>query len=340
MTRKSRTWQGKPELHFQDLKTLILECTEKFKAEPTLLKVNYPVMIVGEIHGQYKDLERILALPTAKDADVAQNVKRILFLGNYVDRGSASIPCLITLMRLKVKHPKRYGLLGGKHEAEAMNGGRYGFKAELAERYKRIGEQNALFRLINDMFAYLPLAALVGKRILCMHGGISPHLTSLEAIDQIKRPISNIFSFPLAGDLLCSDPRYIDTDFRPNTIQRASFCFSEKAVQDTCKRLNLDFIILAHQDSKAAVMVITKKKEMGFAFLGPNKSDKLSTDKEFKEKFGYLDKLQQAEDIGRPPNPDRSEDTKGNDSNSASLNDSFKPKEVKKVVYTIEKLYN
>ncbi|CAD5217331.1 unnamed protein product [Bursaphelenchus okinawaensis] len=150
--------------------------------------------------------------------------------------------------------------------------------------------------------------------------------------------------------------------YKPNTIRGVSVCFSEKAVQDTCKRLNLDFIILAHQvmyngysffagvkmitvfscprcalDSKAAVMVITKKKEMGFAFLGPNKSDKLSTDKEFKEKFGYLDKLQQAEDIGGPPNPDRSEDTKGNDSNSASLNDSPKPKEVKKEVKPTKK---
>ncbi|CAD5217333.1 unnamed protein product [Bursaphelenchus okinawaensis] len=62
-------------------------------------------MIVGDIHGQYKDLERMLVLPTAKNIELAQVAKRAGFLFDYVDRGPAAIPFLITLMRLKVKHP-------------------------------------------------------------------------------------------------------------------------------------------------------------------------------------------------------------------------------------------
>ena len=34
----------------------------------------------------------------------------------------------------------------------------------------------------------LPLCALVGGRILCMHGGLSPHFTSLNDLAMIERP--------------------------------------------------------------------------------------------------------------------------------------------------------
>jgi serine/threonine-protein phosphatase PP1 catalytic subunit len=34
----------------------------------------------------------------------------------------------------------------------------------------------------------MPVAALIEDKILCMHGGLSPELTSVEAIHKIPRP--------------------------------------------------------------------------------------------------------------------------------------------------------
>ncbi|CAD5221063.1 unnamed protein product [Bursaphelenchus okinawaensis] len=328
------------EMSFVQLRGLLAQCARKFKDEPTLLRVNYPVMIVGDLHGQYKDLLRILGLSSSKTVDVAKDIKRYIFLGDYVDRGPDAIPCLITLMQLKVKHPKSYNLLRGNHETETINE-KYGFKSEINRRYTKNFEQKILFREFNDMFAWIPIAALISNRILCMHGGISPRLNSLADIERIERPLLNVFSVPLAGNLMWSDPAHIETNYSFNTVRGVSCFFSEKAVIDTCNRLNLDFIVRGHQvmnngywffagtkmitvfsaprysaDSKGAVMVINKNKEFGFVFLAP--TEKLSTEKAFKDKFDYLDRLQYGEDLNFCKNADKSVDTQGEFSRSMS----------------------
>jgi len=37
-----------------------------------------------------------------------------------------------------------------------------------------------IWKLFSECFNYLPVSALIEERILCMHGGLSPELTSLE----------------------------------------------------------------------------------------------------------------------------------------------------------------
>ncbi|CAD5217321.1 unnamed protein product [Bursaphelenchus okinawaensis] len=74
---------------------------------------------------------------------------------------------------------------------------------------------------------------------------VLPTAVNVEHPSNIKSPILNIFSVPLAGDLL--RPEHVNIDFEQNLIRGGSVCFSEKAVQDACKRLNLNFIVRAHQ---------------------------------------------------------------------------------------------
>lgn len=52
----------------------------------------------------------------------------------------------------------------------------------------------------------MPLAARVGTRVLCMHGGLSPLLESWQDIIDIKRPIPNLPGDSLACHLTWSDP--------------------------------------------------------------------------------------------------------------------------------------
>ena len=51
----------------------------------------------------------------------------------------------------------------------------------------------------------LPVAALIEDKILCMHGGLSKDMTSLDQIKSIQRP-AKIPETGILCDLLWSDP--------------------------------------------------------------------------------------------------------------------------------------
>ena len=69
-------------------------------------------------------------------------------------------------------------------------------------KYNR-NKQDAFNEFIN-VFDCLPFAAIVNKKMFCVHGGISQHLESIDELKQIRRPTK--VSGKLLNDLLWSDP--------------------------------------------------------------------------------------------------------------------------------------
>jgi serine/threonine-protein phosphatase PP1 catalytic subunit len=55
------------------------------------------------------------------------------------------------------------------------------------------------------MFNYLPIAAIVDERVLCMHGGLSPELNNIASINNLRRP-AEVPDYGMFCDLLWSDP--------------------------------------------------------------------------------------------------------------------------------------
>lgn len=74
-------------------------------------------------------------------------------------------------------------MLRGNHETTEVNQ-YYGFLLELEKRFKN-ADGVLLWKEFNNLFACLPLAALISNRILCMHGGICPELKSLDDIRRV-----------------------------------------------------------------------------------------------------------------------------------------------------------
>ena len=70
-----------------------------------------PINVIGDLHGQYYDLVKILNLTNT----VGPNNK-LLFLGDYVDRGNFGVEILIFLMALKICYPTYVFMLRGNHE--------------------------------------------------------------------------------------------------------------------------------------------------------------------------------------------------------------------------------
>ncbi len=50
-------------------------------------------------------------------------------------------------------------------------------------------DESSVFRRMNRLFDWLPLAAVVEDKILCLHGGIGSAVKTIEDIANIKRPL-------------------------------------------------------------------------------------------------------------------------------------------------------
>ena len=75
-----------------------------------------------------------------------------------------------------------------------------GFYDECKRRYNI-----KLWKTFCDAFNCLPVAAIVDEKILCMHGGLSPEITSMEQVKRIVRP-TDVPDTGLLCDLLWADP--------------------------------------------------------------------------------------------------------------------------------------
>ena len=69
-----------------------------------VLKVEAPVKVFGDIHGQYQDLMRFFDLYSAPIEGPGGDIDGLdyVFLGDYVDRGTHSLETMCLLMALKI----------------------------------------------------------------------------------------------------------------------------------------------------------------------------------------------------------------------------------------------
>jgi len=82
----------------------------------------------------------------------------------------------------------------------------YGFFDEILKKY---GNANP-WKYCTDVFDYLGLAAIIEGRVLCIHGGLSPDIKTMDHIRIIDRKIEIPHEGPFC-DLMWSDPEDIET---------------------------------------------------------------------------------------------------------------------------------
>ncbi|CAK7343444.1 unnamed protein product [Dovyalis caffra] len=231
---EARNNRGKRiQLNEPEIRQLCITAKQVFLAQPCLLELEAPINICGDIHGQYPDLLRLFEYG-GFPAD-----SNYLFLGDYVDRGKQSIETICLLLAYKIKFPDNFFLLRGNHECASINR-IYGFYDECKRRFSV-----RLWKIFTDCFNCLPVAAVVDDKILCMHGGLSPEMNSLDQIRAIERPV-DVPDQGLLCDLLWADP---DRDVKGwgDNDRGVSYTFGADKVTEFLKKHDLDLICRAHQ---------------------------------------------------------------------------------------------
>ena len=125
----------------------------QFLEEPSLLRLQGDIRVVGDIHGQFKDLMRIF-----KRGGMPPN-QHYLFLGDYVDRGKLSLETIMLLLLLKLRCPQQIHLLRGNHESAGITKV-YGFYDECKRR-----SSIKAWKYIVDVFNTLHIAEIGNQRI-------------------------------------------------------------------------------------------------------------------------------------------------------------------------------
>ena len=240
----------------RDLKLLCEKAKEIFIEESNVQNVSAPVIICGDIHGQIYDLFELFK----KGGDMPNS--RYIFMGDYVDRGYNGVEVLELLLALKVKYPEHITLLRGNHESRQICFA-YGFYEEITRKY---GNANA-WEYFTDLFDYLPLAALVEGKIFCVHGGLSPYISTVDQIRLINRKME----IPREGvfcDLMWSDPDDIETWII--SCRGAGWIYGWKVVDEFTHINGLELICRAHQLVMEGFKYWFEKKNLCTVWSAPN----------------------------------------------------------------------
>jgi len=272
-----------------DVNFIIDTVTPIIQQQPTLLELEAPLQLVGDIHGQFHDLLRLFehcGFPPDSN---------YLFLGDYVDRGKNGIETICMLLAYKIRYPENFFLLRGNHECASINR-IYGFYDECKRRFNI-----KMWKKFQDAFNVLPFAAVVDEKIFCIHAGLSPDLNSPEQIKRIMRP-TDVPDQGLLCDLLWSDPEADISGWAEND-RGVSYTFGADVVSKFLQKHDYDLVVRAHQvvedgyeffadrqlvtlfsapnycgefDNAGAVMAIDESLMCSFRILKPAEKQKFS----------------------------------------------------------------
>ncbi|QEE14937.1 metallophosphoesterase [Promethearchaeum syntrophicum] len=217
------------------------------------------MFFVGDTHGSFFDTIKLIPFfvkEIHKGEEKGYEVK-IVFIGDFVDRGKLDIHNLLYILTFNLKYQKNVLLLRGNHEEISINA-HYGFGTRVMKHFSQL-----LFASFNHMFKDLPLIAIFHCNeggIMCLHGGI-PIVPNIST-GGYEVPQLNTFQFnnrqvwidemdEVTQQILWNDPI---RNYDPNSPQKyfksrrgIGFVFNHEIFNEFCVKNHVNLLFRGHQ---------------------------------------------------------------------------------------------
>ena len=216
-----------------EIENLLRQVERTFALEPKLIRLQSGrAIFVGDTHGDFDASKKVIA-------EHLRPENRVIFLGDYVDRGPESVSNINYLLSLKLAYPHNLFLLMGNHEAYAVT------PFYPADFWDRLDPE--LHQRYASLLARLPLAVVTENGIIALHGAL-PQVENLEAIDQIEIG-SEEWRQITWGDWQQRRGAFLGDDLLTGRPQ-----FGEDYFQEMMARLGKDLLIRSHQPTSPQAM--------------------------------------------------------------------------------------
>jgi predicted phosphodiesterase len=199
------------------------------------------VIFVGDTHGDLEASQKIIKdylLARRSLGEGGKPENKIVFLGDYVDRGPYSKENLDFLLENKEKYPDQIYLLQGNHEGHRI------LKFYPAEFWESMDEKE--YEKYCSIVEKFPLAIVI-KDIIALHG-VLPDVKSSEEINQIKIG-SNEWRQITWGDFSEESGEYLGMDLFTGRPQ-----FGQDYFLKLMERFNKKVLIRSHQPTSPLFM--------------------------------------------------------------------------------------
>lgn len=232
------------DLEFSEIQTVFNKVKEILENENLILDLNFKEeegfsFIIGDIHGDLNSLLYFIdKINTIKP-------KKVVFLGDIVDRGLNQLECLILVLVMKIISPHQIFLIRGNHETLEMNKA-YGFYQEFIRKFYH----HEWFNEILSIYEALPICARINQSILCVHGGIPKDFAILKSLDNLKTRNSKAIYEKKSDALfqmMWNDPKEDLWGFSPSYRGGGIYFFGKDVFNDFLNKNNLDFLIRSHE---------------------------------------------------------------------------------------------
>lgn len=218
------------------------------RTPPVLRLEGSRFLLVGDTHGYPEVSEWALKIHDEHSID------HVVFIGDYVDRGSRGVENLELLLSRMAAEPDNVHLLRGNHESLFMNY-YYGFREEA--RSKR---SSNYLEIVDKVYRLLPYIALLPDKIYVVHGGVPCRLCGYRpeepiGLGEIEQVLAEIKgkdeasepSHPIAMQLLWNDPRGNIEWFMPSPRGPGIYLYGREAWRSFLEANGLDIIVRAHE---------------------------------------------------------------------------------------------
>jgi protein phosphatase len=207
---------------------------EGLKREGALLTLDAsPTVVVGDIHGDLTALRTIL-----EGSGIIKKIGkgwRLVFLGDYADRGPDPLGVYEAVLELKTHHPNNVVLMKGNHEALEI----IPFEPhDLPHKLRSLqgGSGDAIYESLLYIQSLLPSAAIYGGSILLIHGGVFPGITR----SSLARPSQKELEM-----MLWNDP-YEEADGVSTSPRGAGVRFGYAVTAEALRSLGVGHIVRSH----------------------------------------------------------------------------------------------